>query len=74
MFAQTQPTIEDIEIATKQANLYRTKWLITYNALHALVHRTVKGVQSADEYNAEKDFQAYLLEMERAPEIALQIA
>jgi Zn-dependent peptidase ImmA (M78 family) len=70
----TQITSTEIELTNQKANLYRTKFLIAHNALHAIIHKENQVVQNIDEHDAEKHFQAYLLELERAPEIASQPA
>jgi len=59
----------ELESANKQANLYRTKWLIAHNTLHALVHEENQEIQNKD--GAKKYFTEYLCELENAPKIAL---
>ncbi len=68
---QTGIANEDIDTTNKQANLYRTKWLMAHNALHALTHDEKGNARSIDN---EKSFQEYLIKLEHAPEIAEQTA
>jgi len=78
MITETQQqVVETVEDSNSRANLYRTRWLISHNALHGLVHKTILGAQNIDSAirePVEKQFQAYLLELRRAGEIASQTA
>jgi len=62
-----------MEDQTKQANLYRTRWLISHNALHDLVHKTILGNENVDpalKELAEQQFDACLDQLRHSEELA----
>ena len=49
MLDKAMTAIKDVEGENKKANLYRTRWLMSHNALHDLVHKTILGNENVDQ-------------------------